>query len=156
MLTPEFFNKSVEERYQWLKEKLATGVFEVTFTKVDGSVRNMPCTLKEDLFPPPTGNQKEPRTQETLSVWCTDKSEWRSFKVMNVTAVTEKTESETTWIVTCEEDPETGDLIMPLPQGLLESQGWADGDTLVWGVDEADGTVTLKKKVDDVQNVSTE
>ena len=28
------------------------------------------------------------------------------------------------WIVELEEDPETGDLIMPLPMELIESQGW--------------------------------
>ena len=56
--------------------------------------------------------------------------------------------SETTWIITLEEDPETGDLVMPLPEGLLESQGWQIGDTLVWDVDETAGTATLTRKND--------
>lgn len=54
--------------------------------------------------------------------------------------------SETTWIVELEEDPDTGDLIMQLPTELLESQGWAVGDTLVWDFD--DGSATLTKKND--------
>jgi hypothetical protein len=55
---------------------------------------------------------------------------------------------ETTWIVTLEEDPETGDLVMPLPDGLLEEAGWTIGDTLVWDVDVAEQTATLTKKVE--------
>ena len=52
------------------------------------------------------------------------------------------------WIVELEEDPETGDLIMPLPMELIESQGWKIGDTLVWDLNEAEKTATLKKKKD--------
>ena len=53
---------------------------------------------------------------------------------------------QTTWIVELEEDPETGDLIMPLPVELMESLGWNIGDTLVWDTDEQDKTVKLTKK----------
>lgn len=55
---------------------------------------------------------------------------------------------ETTWIVTLEEDPETGDLIMPLPDALLKEIGWDIGDTLVWGIDEETQTANLTKKLD--------
>ena len=57
--------------------------------------------------------------------------------------------SETAWIIQLEEDPETGDLVMPLPNELLESQGWKIGDTLVWDLDETTNTATLKKKKTD-------
>jgi hypothetical protein len=75
-----------------LKAQLKTGIFEVTFTKVDGSERVMPCTLKEDLLPAAAPrsdeNTKVRKVNDTnLSVWCTDKAEWRSFKVANVTEV---------------------------------------------------------------------
>lgn len=53
---------------------------------------------------------------------------------------------ETTWIITLEEDPETGDLVMPLPNELLKDNGWEIGDTLEWTVDEATQTATLVKK----------
>ena len=53
---------------------------------------------------------------------------------------------QTTWIVELEEDPETGDLIMPLPMELMASLGWNIGDTLVWNTDEQDKTVKLTKK----------
>lgn len=71
-----------------------SGVYNVTFTKVDGTERTMPCTLKEDILPP--AKQEDPLSQkkvraindEVLVVYCTDKNEWRSFRVANVTSVT--------------------------------------------------------------------
>jgi hypothetical protein len=54
--------------------------------------------------------------------------------------------TETSWIIQLEEDPVTGDLVMPLPTELLESQGWKIGDTLVWDIDEETQTATLIKK----------
>jgi hypothetical protein len=50
----------------------------------------------------------------------------------------------TQWTVTVAEDPETGELILPLPQDMLDMQGWADGDTLEWQ-DNGDGSWTLIK-----------
>ena len=55
---------------------------------------------------------------------------------------------ETTWIIQLEEDPETGDIIMPLSEELLAEAGWDIGDTLVWDLNEKDQTATLTKKVD--------
>jgi hypothetical protein len=54
--------------------------------------------------------------------------------------------SETAWRATLGEDPETGDLIMQLPEDLLNSQGWMVGDTLVWDVDTEAQTISLTKK----------
>jgi hypothetical protein len=36
------------------------------------------------------------------------------------------------WQVTIEEDPETKELILPLPTDLLNQMGWDIGDDLVW------------------------
>ena len=71
---------------------LQAGVCQVTFTKVNGELRTMPCTLKSELLPIiDTQNIQEGKTRKTnidnLSVWCTDKNEWRSFKIANVTRV---------------------------------------------------------------------
>jgi len=52
----------------------------------------------------------------------------------------------TKWVVTLEEDPDTGELIMPLPDEILTLQGWHMGDVLTWTVDIESGTVTLTKK----------
>ena len=51
---------------------------------------------------------------------------------------------ENKWTITLEEDPETGDLILPLPQELLDTQGWKEGDTLDWK-DNGNGTWCLTK-----------
>lgn len=55
-------------------------------------------------------------------------------------------QTETTWIVELEEDPETGDIVMPLPAEALEANGWQIGDELTWGIDEHTRQVTLTKK----------
>ena len=73
-----------------IKAMLQSNVCEVTFTKVDGSVRVMPCTLKEDILPAAVekeGKRTKAPNEANISVWCTDKNEWRSFKVANVTEV---------------------------------------------------------------------
>lgn len=40
------------------------------------------------------------------------------------------------WTVTVEEDPATGDLLLPFPPDLLSQMGWAEGTELWWEVDE--------------------
>ena len=65
----------------------------VTFTKVDGSVRVMNCTLKPELLPvvevKPLQEGKQPRKESTTSirVYDLEKKEWRSFTTKNVTRV---------------------------------------------------------------------
>ncbi len=49
------------------------------------------------------------------------------------------------WIISLEEDPETGDLILPLSDDILEQAGWKTGDTIEW-IDNKDGTWTMRKK----------
>lgn len=50
----------------------------------------------------------------------------------------------TTWTITVEEDPETGECILPFPPDLLEAAGWKEGDILDWKESE-DGSWTLTK-----------
>ncbi len=49
------------------------------------------------------------------------------------------------YTVTLEEDPETGDLILPFPEDMLKEVGWKEGDTLDWE-DNKDGTFSITKK----------
>ena len=73
---------------QELVSLLSNNVCEVTFTKVNGDVRVMPCTLKESLLPARTNAEStKSLPASNISVWCTDKNEWRSFRVANVTEV---------------------------------------------------------------------
>lgn len=50
------------------------------------------------------------------------------------------------WTVPLEEDPETGELLLPFPAELLAQLGWDFGDTIQWDIDEALGTAVLTKK----------
>ena len=49
------------------------------------------------------------------------------------------------WTLTLEEDPQTGDLMMPFPPELLNQVGWDLGDTLIWE-DLHNGSWGLRKK----------
>ena len=82
--------EDLDSRNREIRDLLAHGVSEVTFTKLNGEVRTMPCTLDSTLLPlQPLREFHETRLYkpETLSVWCVDKSEWRSFRVANVTRI---------------------------------------------------------------------
>lgn len=46
--------------------------------------------------------------------------------------------------VITQEDPDTGDLIIPIPIPVLKSLGWKEGDDVEIGVDK-DGNLFLKK-----------
>jgi bifunctional DNA-binding transcriptional regulator/antitoxin component of YhaV-PrlF toxin-antitoxin module len=50
------------------------------------------------------------------------------------------------WTITTEEDPDTGEIILPLPTELLELQGWGEGDTLEW-IENDDGSWIIKKVI---------
>ena len=76
-----------------LSELLRTGECVVEFTKVDGTVRSMPCTLDPKIVPP----APEPKVlaegevakvkksnPDVFSVWCLDKKECRSFRFANL------------------------------------------------------------------------
>ena len=80
-----------DERNRYLRNLLGNNDCEITFTKVDGTVRTMPCTLRTEAMPQRVVTEEHQTTKpykpETLSVWCLDKSEWRSFRVANVTEV---------------------------------------------------------------------
>jgi hypothetical protein len=81
-----------------LSKLLQSGECIVEFTKVNGEIRSMPCTLNESLIPPPpvhftnTDNpvdfpmpkREKKANPDVMSVWCLDKKEWRSFRIANV------------------------------------------------------------------------
>ena len=50
-----------------------------------------------------------------------------------------------TFTVILEEDPETKDLIMPLPEEMCDELGWEIGDSLDWSA-SPDGSFLLSKK----------
>lgn len=56
------------------------------------------------------------------------------------------------WTITLEDaDDGSGDLVLPLPDDLMEGAGWKEGDTLEW-IDNKNGTWTLRKKQSWIMN----
>ena len=49
------------------------------------------------------------------------------------------------WTVIVEEDPETGELLLPFSDEMLSSLGWKEGDTITWTV-KTNGSIILSKK----------
>jgi hypothetical protein len=85
--------KEFEEFKTWtlgvLRDEISKDVC-VTFTKKDGTTRDMFCTLVESRIP----TDKQPKTETTskdsgsaLRVFDTEKQEWRSFRWDSVTKV---------------------------------------------------------------------
>ena len=46
--------------------------------------------------------------------------------------------------VITQEDPETGDMLIPIPPHLLKELGWKEGDDVDFSIDEK-GRIILKK-----------
>lgn len=61
----------------------------ITFTKSDGSAREMRCTLVESTIPTDKipKNTDRPTSTTTQRVFDVDKQEWRSFKWESITHV---------------------------------------------------------------------
>jgi hypothetical protein len=47
--------------------------------------------------------------------------------------------------VITQEDPETGDMLIPIPPHLLKDLGWKEGDEIDFSIDE-NGRIVVKKK----------
>lgn len=79
-----------------LKEIIQNNVVTVFFTKVDGTEREMKCTLMTEYLPDQYRNNNSQLLQEslgrlenvnTLSVWDLDANSWRSFRCDSVTRI---------------------------------------------------------------------
>ena len=72
---------------------LKRNIVEVTFTKLNGDERIMPCTLYEKMLPPAT--KEDPITQKkvrevsdkVIAVWATESKAFRSFRYDRVKSV---------------------------------------------------------------------
>jgi hypothetical protein len=84
-------------QHKMIKDLLHEGVFLVEFTKVNGELRTMPCTLHKDWMPSEAikeHHSTRPFDPETISAWCTDKQAWRAFKTMRVISIKPKANDE--------------------------------------------------------------
>lgn len=73
----------------WLLSLLREGDVKVTFTKTDGTQREMLCTLKEGVVVP--HEKKTDRVkkvnEDVIPVWDIENEGWRSFKLSAVTGI---------------------------------------------------------------------
>jgi hypothetical protein len=85
----------LDEKRAYIKSLLINGEVIVEFTKLDGEFRKMPCTLKPELLPvTPIVESEQPKKERAenpnvIRVFCTDKKEWRSFRIDSVTNIME-------------------------------------------------------------------
>lgn len=70
------------------RELLRKDVCVVTFTKKDGTVREMLCTLMPAFLPDDPANVRQNGQIDTVvTVWDLEKSDWRAFRVDSVLKV---------------------------------------------------------------------
>lgn len=82
--------KERAEFRKWLKDHLHAGPVKVSFTKKDGTVRVMNCTLEEGVAIPheKTTERTKEKNDEVCAVWDIDKGAWRSFRYDSITQIT--------------------------------------------------------------------
>lgn len=85
---PEF---NTFEKRSMLNELLQSNICLVKFTKIDGSERQMVCTLKNDLLPIKltefTSKKRLSEEAGVLPVYSLENKGWRSFKIDNVISI---------------------------------------------------------------------
>ena len=69
-----------------LIELLRKEVVEVTFTKLDGDQRVMPCTLIESFFPNPKKEATQ-KNDKVVAVWSVESKGFRSFRYDRVKSI---------------------------------------------------------------------
>ncbi len=94
VLTKEEHPFDTDAGRKWLRDMLRMGPVTVTFTKKDGDIRVMSCTLEEAAIPEQhrpkplaEGQTPRKRNDDSLSVWDLNANGWRSFILANVTRV---------------------------------------------------------------------
>ena len=96
----EYFNSCMNEYYDGLpidrKQSYITTILghdivRVTFTKVDGSKREMYCTLQNEFIPghkqyysDGEGSPRSNQGESTVSVFDLEKTDWRSFRIDSI------------------------------------------------------------------------
>lgn len=81
---------TIEAMREDLTNNLRTKVGTVTFTKQNGDVRVMRCTLQESVLPKQTDIEESIQKKgptDSLAVWDLEKNSWRSFRYDTVISV---------------------------------------------------------------------
>lgn len=70
-----------------LRKLLQTDIVTVTFTKKDGSLREMICTTISDYLPEISGNNASIPSDTLVTVWDLEQAAWRSFKFDSIKSI---------------------------------------------------------------------
>ena len=85
-------DKEYEEFSKWIKSVLKDGTCIIEFTKKDGSLRNMKCTLNADKLPKTElieGKKERAVTNtDNIAVYDIEAEGWRSFNVRSIKTFT--------------------------------------------------------------------
>jgi hypothetical protein len=83
--------KTISLDKQSIQSELVKGPLLVTFTKKDGALRDMKCTLAEWLVPQPEVIDTSPRVvaenNNLIKAYDLEKQAWRSFNVDSVISI---------------------------------------------------------------------
>lgn len=70
---------------KWLRSHLMMGEVCVKFTKTDGTLRTMRCTLKDvPEYVPKTDRAPRKKNDEVMAVFDLDENSWRSFRIDSI------------------------------------------------------------------------
>ena len=69
-----------------IRSQLQHNVMKVEFTKTDGNVREMLCTLQESFTWPyeKKTDKVKPENNDVIAVWDIEKQSWRSFRIDSI------------------------------------------------------------------------
>lgn len=69
-----------------IRSTLKSNICNIKFTKKNGEIREMVCTLRDDVVVPheKTTDRVKQINEEVLAVWDCEKNAWRSFRVDSI------------------------------------------------------------------------
>jgi hypothetical protein len=70
-----------------LRNLLSTDIVTVTFTKKDGTTREMICTTMSDHLPETTSNTNTVPSETLVTAWDLEQNGWRSFRFDSVKSI---------------------------------------------------------------------
>ena len=93
MIHETYYSQATEQEKaiykEWLSGMLRAGPVTITFTKKDGTQREMLCTLQEGVMVPYvslTGAIRA-KNDEVCKVWDIAENEWRSFRYDSICTI---------------------------------------------------------------------
>lgn len=82
-------NTQIQKTFDQVIDDLTYFILEVKFTKLDGTERNMICTLNKEFIPNWNYSfvRRRNRSAGTIPVFDVEKMEWRSFKYDSIQSI---------------------------------------------------------------------